>query len=664
MERLAWHFDFHSHKDIRINHDPDVEGMAKTMAECGIEEIITFAKGHDGFAYYPGKVGYIHPRMKGDAFGDVVKACKKKGIRVLAYISFGVDGEAGRLHPDWVTHDVNGPVGDGFFMSVCPFTPYLTESVLPMIAEIAAGYPVDGFFFDTMGALGICYCDACRKDFQERHGKEIPRDEKSPDWGVYGEFRRRRAGEMLGLVGRFIRERKPDAKVGFNHVGTARYPEPLPEGVSCITLDFSTSGTQSLSASLNAAYGSTTGYPSDVMNTIFNHGWGDWSPRPTASLEQVAAAVWARRCRPYVGDRLRPENRLDAMSVRAMRHLAHVETRMRKEFPPPDAPAARDVLLLIGPKMVYGEDMRNFAAGFWNPFASLQGAHRLLLDCGSSFGIVSEVFLEKNLPGCRLVILPEMPAIGRETEQLLLTYVEKGGTILICGGLPRVDGKSVSWPGVSRSEKPWQDHYYLPAWEAGGDPVLARGEYHILETTGAEGVLPVIKPYDCSFGMRFGWGIGPASKEPETHFAVTRKKIGAGNVWYFEGPFLSSYLNYATWTHIEWFRALLDRIIPSPVAQAVSPCGTVECVAYRNAKTTWVVLVNHGGEQVNVSHPWARMFEPVPPFETVLRLGADRREPSAVTVGGTPAAWKKAGQNITVPVRMDAIWKIVRVDWK
>ena len=101
MHRLAWHFDFHSHKSIRINHDPDVAGMADTLAEAGVDEIITFAKCHTGFAYYPSRVGHPHPRMIGDAFGEVVRACKARGLRVLAYISFGIDGEAGRRHPEW-----------------------------------------------------------------------------------------------------------------------------------------------------------------------------------------------------------------------------------------------------------------------------------------------------------------------------------------------------------------------------------------------------------------------------------------------------------------------------------------------------------------------------------------------------------------------------------
>ena len=99
MNRLAWHFDFHSHGSVRIGHDPDVEGVAAALAAAGVEEIITFAKCHTGFAYYPTRIGTPHPRMRGDAFGDVLRACRARDIRVLAYVSFGIDGEAARRHP-------------------------------------------------------------------------------------------------------------------------------------------------------------------------------------------------------------------------------------------------------------------------------------------------------------------------------------------------------------------------------------------------------------------------------------------------------------------------------------------------------------------------------------------------------------------------------------
>lgn len=155
MKKLAWHFDFHSHKSVRIGHDPDSEGIAEALADARVEEMITFAKCHIGFSYYPTKVGTRHPRMKGDPFGDVLKACKTKGIKVLAYVSFGIDGEAGRKHHDWVQMSAPGVryLSRDQFISVCPFTPYLEKGFLPQLKEIIERYEPHGFFFDARGAF-------------------------------------------------------------------------------------------------------------------------------------------------------------------------------------------------------------------------------------------------------------------------------------------------------------------------------------------------------------------------------------------------------------------------------------------------------------------------------------------------------------------------------
>jgi len=671
MYRLGWHFDFHSHKNIRINHDPDVAGMARALRECGVEEIITFAKGHDGFAYYPSKIGTPHPRMKGDPFGDVVKACKAEGVRVLAYVSFGIDGEAGRKHNQWAQVHAGGPhITEDWFVEVCPFTPYLEDLLLPQIGEILAAYPVDGFLFDTMGAMGVCYCDWCQRAFRERHGMAIPRDTDDPSWGLYGQFRHERALNVVARTSTFIVRRKPAAKVEFNWIGTVRYPERMPEGISCLLCDFTTRGPQSLRSSFHAAYGSTANLPCDVMNTIFNQGWGDWSPRPLAGLEQEAVAVWARKCRPYLGDRLHPGNRLDPISVRALRFMAGVQEEVAEQYPAAESNLVPEILALCGPPAIYGEDMRGFALDRLS-VRPLIGAHRLLLDSGANFAIVAECFLENHLTGSKLLVLPEMPAIEVASESLLRNYVETGGRLLIVGRVPNVNGEPLDWLGVMPENKVWQDHIYLPLWAESedGSPVLVHGDFHKLKLDGAEAILPAIRPYDCDYGMRFGHGTGPASDKPSAFAALTRHCVGKGQVWYLEASICSDYAEHANWTQFAWWRGLLNRLVPEPIARVVSPSGSVEIVTHVSEETTWAFLINHGGEQLNggldFSVRGARTFAPVPPFPVTLEIRDPfGRKPDAVTTKGEPLPWAPNKGAVEIPMTMDRFWRVVRVDWK
>ena len=667
MEKLSWHFDFHSHKNIRINHAPDVSAMAKTLRESGVDEIITFAKCHTGFAYYPTELGSPHPRMVGDAFGDVVRACKAEGVRVLAYISFGIDGEAGRRHNDWAQVGANGPhLTDDGFISLCPFTPYTGELMLPMIAEILEAYPVDGFFFDTMGAMGVCHCKWCEAEFEQKHGCPIPRSPADTMGGAYGAFRRDRAWRIVDTVCSFIAERKGDAKVGFNWVGTVRFPERMPPGITCLTCDFSTTGPQSLQASLHSAYGINVDRPCDVMNTIFNHGWGDWAPRPLAGLEQEAAAVWARKCRPYIGDRLHPANRLDPTSQRAIRFMGDVQRRIAAEYPADDSRLTREILVLCGPQGMYGEDMSKFAVDR-SGMVPVSGAHRLALDAGADVSLVAECFLGDMVDEAKLLILPETPAIEVETEALLRDFVNGGGNVLVVGTAPRVDGNALDWLGVEREKEPWQDHIYLPAWPDSADalPVLVRGRFHRLALRDAEAVLPAIRPYDCDYGMRFGHGIGPAADEPSEFAALTRRSMGDGAVWYLEAPLFTDYEERTNWTQFEWFRGLLARLVPAPTVRVICASGSVEVVAHVNADTTWAFLVNHNGEQLNPNTNTARTFAPVPARRITLEIrDAADRKPASVTVAGRTVAWQTCDSTVVIPLGLDRIWRIVRVDWQ
>ena len=48
--------------------------LGQLLQAGGIEEIITFAKCHVGFAYYPTKVGNVHPSLKFDLLGAQIDA--------------------------------------------------------------------------------------------------------------------------------------------------------------------------------------------------------------------------------------------------------------------------------------------------------------------------------------------------------------------------------------------------------------------------------------------------------------------------------------------------------------------------------------------------------------------------------------------------------------
>lgn len=633
--------------------------MARTFAECGIEEVTIHAKDHTGFAYYPSRIGTPHPKMRGDAFGDAAVACTQHGIDFIAYVSFGIDGEAGRRHHEWIQVPPTGRIlNDDWFVSLCPYTPYLDALMLPMIAEILDDYPVNGFFFDTMNALGICHCECCKRDFQNMHGMAIPRDDDDLNWGIYGQFRRTRGMALLDRVSRFIKDRKPDATVGFNQVGTIRYPERLPDGINRLTLDFRTFTQQSRQASMSAAYGSTTSIEAEIFVTLFNQGWGDWSPRPMIGLEQAMIPIWARNCQPTLGDRLRPENRIGSASIKAMAFVSQLKERVVTSFPPSEAKLKPDVLLLHTPGQMYGADMRRFGDDSTG-IRSVEGAHHLLLDCGVNFAIAAEDYLDDELLSVNLVVLPELESISAATDKLLCDYVEGGGHLLVVGCQP------IDWLGLEPNPEPWQDHVWLPPWTDDMDPVLVVGDYHHCAATEAELVAQAIRPYDCDHGVRYGWGIGPAEMEPSGVPLVTRRGFGKGEAWCLAAPICSDYERHANWTQIAWMRELLRRIMPTPAVRLVTDSGSVEVVVQRTEQSTWIILINHGGEQLNGDGRWSRVLPPLPAYPYTLEVrDGERRQPASVICDEALLPHDLVDDVTIISGELDAGWRVIRIDWE
>ena len=170
--KRAIHFDFHTCPGIYdFNRDWDPAAYAQRLADAHVTYINMFAQCNLGFAYYPTKIGIPYPGMKGDMFGDLLRECHARGIRVTAYINVGLNHEHARRHADWCQVNQDGQIlwGDrskNFFRTMCYNSPGYRKYLLDTIREICA-YPIDGLFCDCMG-LRPCWCTKCTDDMLAR----------------------------------------------------------------------------------------------------------------------------------------------------------------------------------------------------------------------------------------------------------------------------------------------------------------------------------------------------------------------------------------------------------------------------------------------------------------------------------------------------------------
>lgn len=148
-------------------------------------------------AFYPTKVPF-HTRSpylgKTDMFGDLTKACKKMGIRVLGRVDpHAMRADALAAHPEWVARNADGtpkkhPTAPDLFLT-CPNGGITFEWMPKILKEIVSTYPVDGIFGNRWaGSAGICYCGVCKSEFKAASGFDVPlslANPQAPDVKAY-----------------------------------------------------------------------------------------------------------------------------------------------------------------------------------------------------------------------------------------------------------------------------------------------------------------------------------------------------------------------------------------------------------------------------------------------------------------------------------------------
>jgi hypothetical protein len=169
------HLDFHTAsetRDIGAAFDPDV--FAQTLADAHVNMLATPGKCHYGNIYLDSKVGRPHPHLvRPDLFPATVAACAKRGIRVQAYWTLGLDAAAAVAHPEWRQRYQDGRFANwGHYLHMCFASPYIDKMVIPEVVETIARCPgLAGVWFDICLYLdGAFFSDGFEQAARTRLG--------------------------------------------------------------------------------------------------------------------------------------------------------------------------------------------------------------------------------------------------------------------------------------------------------------------------------------------------------------------------------------------------------------------------------------------------------------------------------------------------------------
>lgn len=167
-----------------------IESYVSHIAEHGITDLYLHLKGGDGLLYWPSKQfsGSIAPGCEDfDYPAEILKACKKHGVRVHAWmIDFFDGGQVWEEHPEWAMRNKdNGisrdePLRGSTWGCIwqCPARRpgYTDQRLVPVYEEFARLYDFDGIHHDYVRYPGdaapdeYCFCDFCLEDMAKFNG--------------------------------------------------------------------------------------------------------------------------------------------------------------------------------------------------------------------------------------------------------------------------------------------------------------------------------------------------------------------------------------------------------------------------------------------------------------------------------------------------------------
>ncbi|MEN3284453.1 MAG: hypothetical protein V7607_5593 [Solirubrobacteraceae bacterium] len=193
----------------------DPAANVELYAQSGADAVMVYCNSHVGLSYHPTETGAMHPGLDGrDVVGETVDLLHARGMAACAYYSVNFNNWAHERNPSWgleLPGRWTGPFGEDSRCRVCcPANPDYRRFARAQVAEIAAGYEFDAFFFDMVFWPGVCVCVSCRERYRDETGRELPAvvDWRSPDWCDFQSARERWLLEQFTDLADEVKERR------------------------------------------------------------------------------------------------------------------------------------------------------------------------------------------------------------------------------------------------------------------------------------------------------------------------------------------------------------------------------------------------------------------------------------------------------------------------
>jgi len=565
------HLDFHTAPSIpAIGAAFSPDDFIRTLQSARVNSITVFAKCHHGYSYYPTNVGTPHPNTTHpDLLGEMVKACKAAGIRVVAYVTAVWDELAWETHPEWRQVSTKGQyVGP----STTPFVPGwknlclnsgYAEYINAQVKEIVDLYPVDGVFIDIVRQIGgPCACSTCSSQMEGQGVNPL-------DDAALSRFSLAAERNFMSKLTSTVRAHSSGTQIFYNSRLRIEWDPGLGNRVEMD--NFSHLEIESLPGGfwgyahfpLYVRYFQTFNMPMIAMNGRFHTTWGDFGGlRNLAALQFECFQALAHGAGCSIGDQMHPSGRLDPVVYKRIGEVyAEVERREAWCTGSESLPEI-GVITSNGGAGRTGNELH--AEGDSLPLNDL-GALNVLEQLKHQFQILDAGC---DLGPYALIILPDCTTVDDSLAHKIRVYLENGGKLLVTGTSGLRNGEfllsnemGVRYAGpapfapdyLSLDPQIWPDIESMPpVCELQGQQVNLRKGTRVLAYSGA--------PYFNRTWEHF------CSHQYTPMAAVTGDPVITGyeNVIYIARPLFEEYALNARKVHRQVIEGCIRRLLPDP----------------------------------------------------------------------------------------------------
>jgi len=603
------HLDFHtSPVTYDVGKDFDTDDFAQTLKDAHVNSINIFAKCHHGMCYYPTKAGVVHPALKFDLLGSMIKSLHACNIQCPVYYPLGWEENAA-LHEDWLELGSDGVPGKklpddaGYYRwkKLCLNNPDYKSFIKLQLKELIESYEIDGFWFDIIFQLK-CTCPVCRAEMLEMGlNPEDERDVAKHDELALQKLQKE-LNEFVASFGKDIptfynSSWRPDGGYSDYTISTRAKMQSHMEIESLPSGEWGYNHFPLFVNFHNKNNNYTVG-----MNGKFHLSWGDHgSLKNQEALEFECFRMISNGCACSVGDQLHPRG---VMNKAAYNRIGRVFGEIEKLEP-----------WLNDSKKFAEVAVVNSTDFFIQDTTSDEGVMRMLMELHIPFDFIQ---LTDSLDKYKLVILPDEVKISEDFSLKLSSYLANGGHILatnhsadetsmgikilaeneFCPSYAVIDEdfckESLASSDKLINEKPASDDYHFPQLSEHEDkahPYIEPLEYVFYEPgVYVESSLPVKsyigKPYfnrtaDCFSSHRHF----PFEKTTDYPAVLLNGKIG-----YCAYPIFRDYMINGNRIYRDIFATLLNSLLPAPIIKTDAPTCSEITVREQAGRTLVHVL--------------------------------------------------------------------------